>query len=530
MANDFPEWLKMTIAPAADDERVQFALAERAANFGCWRFSLADGRSTWSPGLYRLLQLDPASHAADSEWLLAQICDEDRQNVIAAIDTAVSTKSAFRYRTRWGPHYHIAQTVDTYGEVELDAEGNVVAVIGVCWDVTAEVTAEAKREAAERMFRLMAQEASDLIILYAPGGRIVFASDAFERITGRSPAEIEVGRFIDFVHPADRAEAERLLPRPAPGQTNTATYRFRHRDGHYLWLEVSARGIFEEGTGALVNTIAVGRDVTERKAQEHALVAARQRAEAASRAKSTFLANMSHELRTPLNAIMGFADMMLHKTFGELPSRYEEYARLIHGSGQHLLALISDLLDMAKIEAGKLVLQFEPVNLVDVLDECMELMRTVAEAKDVALTAKTHSATPGRIALRADRRAIKQVILNVLSNAVKFTPAGGRVSIAAEETGERVVLTITDTGIGISAQDLPRLGQPFEQVCSDPVLANAGTGLGLSLVRALVEKHDGTFAIDSEKEAGTRVTIVLPLDAAKVLPASRERAALSASA
>ncbi|HEY1612192.1 MAG TPA: ATP-binding protein [Rhizomicrobium sp.] len=489
---------------AADGGPVPFALVERAANFGCWRYCIATQTMSWSDGMYRLLQIERGLQCPDSEWLVAQICADDRPKVVTAIEEAVATKSPFRYRTRSNPDYHVAQTVDTYGEVELDRQGNVIAVIGVCWDVTAQVTANAEREAAQRMFRLMAQEASDMIILYGADGRIVFASDAFERMTGRAVAEVGDDGCLGFVHPEDRAEAEKLHMRPLPGQTHTATFRFRHRDGHYLWLEFSARGIFHGETGAFLDTIAVGRDVTGRKTQERALVEARERAEAASRAKSTFLANMSHELRTPLNAIMGFADLMLHRTFGEMPGRYEEYVRLIRDSGGHLLALISDLLDMAKIEAGKLDLQCEPVDLADMVRDCAEIMRASMQAKSLMLTFSVAN-TP--IALWADRRALKQVLLNVLSNAVKFTPAGGSVTIATEERHSAVAVVVADTGIGIAGRDLARLGGRFEQVCDDPALAKAGTGLGLSLVRALVEQHGGTLHIESTEQVGTRVTL-----------------------
>ncbi|MBN9591671.1 MAG: HAMP domain-containing histidine kinase, partial [Alphaproteobacteria bacterium] len=230
--------------------------------------------------------------------------------------------------------------------------------------------------------------------------------------------------------------------------------------------------------------------------------------EAANRAKSVFLANMSHELRTPLNAIIGFADMMKQEMFGPLGSpRYGEYSGLIRDSGQLLLDLISDLLDMAKIEAGKSKLALETLDLRNTVRDCLRLIEARARANRVTIQTEIPD-EPLRI--MADRRAMKQVLLNLLSNAVKFTVGGGQVHISAAQDDGKLMLCVRDNGIGIPAADLPRLGRPFEQVCADPMLSKAGTGLGLALVRALVERHGGTFVIESEVGRGTAVTVTLP--------------------
>ena len=489
-------------------ERAQFALAERAANFGYWRYDIATQRSAWSPGMYKLLGVDPQTQAPDSEWLLSHVTDEDRRKVNAAIEAAIMAKSAFYYRTHSKDPTERVQIVDTHGEVEFGDDGNVVAVLGVCNDVTKEVVAETARMRAERRYRLMAEEASDAILLYAPGGRIVFTSSALERITGRGSHEIEEGRFVRLVHPADIEEANKVRSRPPPNQTLTACYRLLHRDGHYVWLEVTIRGVYDDVTGEYLNTIAVLRDISERKVQELEMRSARDNAEQASRAKSVFLANMSHELRTPLNAIIGFTDIMRHEMFGKLGhERYSEYATLIHDSGQLLLDLISDLLDMAKIEAGKLKLFYETVNLEDTIADCVRLVqgRALANNIDVKMVMETSGLT-----VEADRRALKQVILNLLSNAVKFTFSGGHVTVTARCSDGNIVICVHDDGIGISKNDLPRLGRAFEQVVADPMLAKAGTGLGLALVNALIQQHSGSFRIESEEGFGTEATVELP--------------------
>jgi len=503
----FPETI--TEAELFRRERAQFALAERAANFGYWRVDLATQRAEWSPGMYRMLGVTPSDQSPDSEWLLSTMVDEDRAKVDAAIGAAIKSKSSFYYRTHSKDSYGPTMIVDTHGEVEVDDNGRVVAVLGVCNDVTKEVVAETARVRAERRYRLMAEEASDAILLYAPGGRIVFTSSALERITGRSGYEIEEGKFLRLVHPSDVEEANKLRVRPAPNQTLTACYRLLHRDGHYVWLEVTIRGVYDDVTGEYLNTIAVLRDISERKAAELEMKQARDNAENANRAKSAFLANMSHELRTPLNAIIGFTDIMQHQMFGPLGHpRYAEYSKLIHESGQLLLDLISDLLDMAKIEAGKLVLHHEPIDLESTIADCVRLVQGRALANNIEV--KMTMASIG-IKLEADRRALKQVLLNLLSNAVKFTMNGGHVTVTTSQAGGHVVIRVKDDGIGISEEDLPRLGHAFEQVVADPLLAKAGTGLGLALVNALVEQHNGSFRIESEVGVGTVVTIELPI-------------------
>ena len=231
----------------------------------------------------------------------------------------------------------------------------------------------------------------------------------------------------------------------------------------------------------------------------------------ASRIKSEFLANMSHELRTPLNAVIGFSDMMLHKAFGPLPGKYEEYARLIHESGSHLLHLVSDILDLAKIEAGKMVLDIKETDLGAVVDSCLQLSAGMADSRQVRLI---KDVPDGAVLIHADSRACKQILLNLLSNAVKFSKPGGSVKVSLEVKSDFVRLRVRDKGIGIPDHVLPRLGKAFEQAANDPMLAREGTGLGLALVRQLADAHGGTVHLASAENVGTCVTVELPLRAA----------------
>ena len=263
--------------------------------------------------------------------------------------------------------------------------------------------------------------------------------------------------------------------------------------------------------GQFARTVSLFRNSTvERQRLKNELLAnlsAKESAEAANRVKSEFLANMSHELRTPLNAIIGFSDAMRSGLFGPLHGKYEEYAGLIFKSGQHLLNLISDILDMAKIEAGKFALDPQIVDLADVAKYCIELNRRRAEENGISITSSVPENLP---TLVADCRSVKQILLNLLSNAVKFTPSGGKISFSAQCVNGQLHLVVRDNGIGIPRDALARIGQAFEQADNDPMCAREGTGLGLALVKALVERHNGHVHVDSRENVGTTVTVELP--------------------
>jgi len=247
------------------------------------------------------------------------------------------------------------------------------------------------------------------------------------------------------------------------------------------------------------------------QAREQELSDALAVAREASRAKSNFLALMSHELRTPLNAIIGFSEVLGGEMFGALGSgRYRDYAHDIHGAGRHLLALINDILDLSKAEAGKFELHCEEIAPKDLIDECMRLMRGRAMEARLSLTAGADSDIPS---LYADRLRVKQILLNLLSNAVKFTLPGGAVRVSAERrNGDGLVLTVSDTGIGIAPEFIQAALEPFRQIAS-PFARNAeGTGLGLALAKALVESHGGSLQLESALDLGTTARLIFPAE------------------
>jgi two-component system cell cycle sensor histidine kinase PleC len=221
---------------------------------------------------------------------------------------------------------------------------------------------------------------------------------------------------------------------------------------------------------------------------------------------------MSHELRTPLNAIIGFSQVMENEMFGPVgASKYIEYAKDIHSSGQFLLDVISDILDMSKIEAGRLKLDLQKTDLSEIVQETLRLVEARAQEGKVELVCQA----PKKLKADVDTRAVKQILINLTSNAVKFTPEGGRVTLAARLDGEHAVISISDTGIGIPPKDIEKLGRPFEQVENQFTKTKGGSGLGLAISKSLVELHGGSLSIDSEIGKGTTVTVRLPASAAK---------------
>lgn len=240
------------------------------------------------------------------------------------------------------------------------------------------------------------------------------------------------------------------------------------------------------------------------------LAAAKEAAASAEVAKGRFLAVVSHELRTPLNAIIGFSDMLLHEMFGTFKDpRQKEYVGLVKESGQHLLAVVTSILDVSRIEAGAYATEPEPFRFVEAVEMCQSMMRLQAEAKNIDLQAQI---APDAGEINADRRAVQQILINLVSNAIKFTPDGGDVVVGAKRIGSRLHFWVRDTGIGIAEEDFANLGKPFMQIQNDYTRRFEGTGLGLSLVKGLVALHEGTMSIESMPGEGTTVTISLPVN------------------
>jgi two-component system, cell cycle sensor histidine kinase DivJ len=371
--------------------------------------------------------------------------------------------------------------------------------------------------AGEERYRLLAENATDMITRHDEKGRVVFASLGAQQLFGE-PAQKMIGDgLFERVHVADRPAYLTALSRcHANGEPIAVEFRVRRAGAagpaRYVWIEMRCRPMRPQDTTAVErpSIVAVTRDVSDRKAQEAELTRTRDEAESASRAKTQFLANMSHELRTPLNAVIGFSEILNRELFGALgEARYRDYARLIHESGEHLLNVVNDILDMSTIEAGKFKIVKEPFEVASLVKSCCDLMRHTAEQRSLSLIVDV---APGIPELPADKRACKQMLLNVISNAIKFTDPGGWVRVSARVEGESVELAVADNGIGIAEADLPKLGNPFVQANNSYDRSYDGAGLGLSVVKGLARLHGGQLELASTLGQGTTATILLPLD------------------
>ena len=369
---------------------------------------------------------------------------------------------------------------------------------------------------AEERYRLLAENATDLITRHDERSHVLFASHASQQLLGEPPAKLAGDGLFERVHIADRPGYLTALSRcSANCEPSTVEFRVRHSSPsgqeRYLWVEMRCRPLQTSRCAARPPGVVAGtRDISERKAQEAELLRARDEAESANRAKTQFLASMSHELRTPLNAVIGFSEILNRELFGALgEQRYRDYARMIHESGEHLLHVVNDILDISKIEAGKFKLVKEPFDVGSLITSCAEFMRHAAEAKQLTLVTEVSRAMPELV---ADKRACKQMLLNVISNAIKFTDAGGWVRISAQAENGMIELVVADNGIGIAEEDLPKLGNPFVQADNAYNRSHDGAGLGLSVVKGLARLHGGKLEIASKLGRGTAATIVMPVE------------------
>jgi cell cycle sensor histidine kinase DivJ len=321
--------------------------------------------------------------------------------------------------------------------------------------------------ARQDRYRPLVDSVGDMITRHDEKGRVIFASLAAKQLVGEPAQKILGDGLFERVHVADRpAYLTALSQCHANNETMAVEFRVRRAGAsgraRYIWAEMRCRPMHgDDRTLDRSSVVAVTRDISDRKAQEAELVRTRDDAENASRMKTQFLANMSHELRTPLTAIMGFSEILNRELFGTLgEERYRDYAHLIHESGEHLLNVVNDILDMSKIETGKFKIVKEPLDVASLATSCCDLMRHIAEQKSVMLTVDVMQDIPP---LSADKRACKQMLINVISNAIKFTDAGGHVRVSARALSGAVEFVVADDGIGIAAADLPKLGNPFVQ-------------------------------------------------------------------
>jgi two-component system, cell cycle sensor histidine kinase DivJ len=372
----------------------------------------------------------------------------------------------------------------------------------------------------EDRYRLLARHMSDVISRHHCNGAVQFISPAVEAMLGTQVTRLLGHGLFDRVHVADRpAYLTAFSDAARGGEARSVEFRVR-RDGprggnqsvDFIWVEMRCRPLeraSETTSSSQAEVVAVMRDITERKIQEQALDMARAAAEQSDASKTRFLATMSHELRTPLNAIIGFSDMIVQEDALMLDTvRRKEYAQLINDSGQHLLSVVNGILDMSKMESGNFEISPEPFAPRAALLNCCNLLALKARENSIDLVTRAPEDLP---VMTGDPRAFKQIVLNLVSNAIKFTERGGKVAVTAAVEGSWLVLRVSDTGVGIAADDLKRVGDPFFQAGKAYQRRQEGTGLGLSIVKSLVGLHAGEISVQSRIDEGTTVTVALPL-------------------
>jgi len=390
-----------------------------------------------------------------------------------------------------------------------DQQGNITKVGSVSVDLTEQVRANKALRESEESLRAIFEAAPAGIAVHTLDGRYVRVNQAYRDILGYGEEELRRLTWRDVTHPLDvdptRENDDNVL---VAGGSSVIEKRYIHKDGRTVWANVAV-SLIRDAEGRPQYFVGQLNDITEQKKAEQAMVEARQEAEQANRAKSEVLAAMSHDLRTPLNAILGFAEMISQQLFGAIDDRYRGYADDIRASGAHLLSLVDEILDLSAIEAGKKALNLEELDARDIVSDCENTVTGRAEAGGIDLKMEMPEAP---LLFSSDRRAVTQILLNLISNALKFTPPGGRVTVSAADAIGGVIFEIADTGCGIAPEDVTKLTEPFVRGQIDPYLTKDGWGLGLSIVRSLVALHDGTFDVKSQLGQGTAVTVVLPVN------------------
>ncbi len=489
---------------------------------GLWDWDVARGRIFWSRSMYIILGLEPGDGYL-SFGEVTELLHPENQNLYMLIERLMGGRDAaldleFRMRHARGHWVWLRARAELTG----DNTDSGPHLLGIAVDISEHKQADARSIKADLRLRDAIENISEAFVLWDQQNRLVVCNSKYQEFHNLSDHLIKPGtRYEEIVKSAEAPIVRTRLSSQGESPEDGSTFEVQLADNR--WLQINERRTKDGGY------VSVGTDISFLKHQEERLRSRetelehqaqqlvelaekysteKTRAEAANKSKSEFLANMSHELRTPLNAIIGFSEVMKSELFGKIGSeKYREYADDIHASGQYLLEVINDILDMSKIEAGRIELDIEDCDVAEIVEDCRKII--LPRAREQKIDLKVLPITEA--VLKADRRALKQVFLNLLTNSVKFTDADGNIEVSAVIESAMMTFVIMDTGIGIPERDVAKLARPFEQVENQFTKSHDGSGLGLAISRSLVEMHEGAFSIESRQGVGTTVRFSLPI-------------------
>jgi PAS domain S-box-containing protein len=487
------------------------ALAASMPGLGLWRVR-SDGFVWWSPAQYALFGLNPEAGVPRPADLFRMYHPDDANIVAKALRDCFKTSEPallhYRVVRRDGQVRHLNSR---HVRLPPDSEGRLI-VVGVDTDVTDRDAEFQQLLESERLFRFVADNTRDLIVRYSRNAELTYLSRACKTVLGYEPDDLIGRQTLDLLHPDDVrravADTQAMFESGEAMAGPPCEYRFQHKDGRWIWLESHPR-LVRNGAGDIVEQINVVRDVTLRRLAEDEAADARAQAQAAAAVKSEFLANMSHELRTPLTSIVGFSRLI--GAGGALSATDRRYVELVRTASETLLAVVDDILDFSKLEAGAVKLLPEPFSVADLIGGVVALMNDQARAKGLALTA--HVAEDAL--LSGDAARLRQVLLNLVGNAIKFTEAGSvaiEAGCTAEQAGSRLLISVRDTGIGVPADQQAAVFERFSQLDSSNARRFGGAGLGLTISRRLMELMGGAVGLRSDGETGSYfwIDVVLP--------------------
>lgn len=483
-------------------------MAEAMGQLGHWRLDRATGTMFWSEEILRIYGFAPGAEPT-FQTALAAYHPEDFDYVKATVLEALAGGKGYTLRSRIVRSDGTIAHVLTRAEIELDADGVPTGLFGILQDVTDQVAAETQRHAHDAQYRLITEEASDLIVITDEQGRLVFVSPSSRNVLGYEPDEMIGTTPYDYAPIEDRPLLDRqwaqLRTQPA-GEVVQLRFRMRRKDDVYVWIDVAARIAAYEHSPRVVS---VCRDVSDQVRVDDELRVARVQAEAAVSAKTNFLANMNHEIRTPMNGVIGFTDLLRES---DLTPEQRKQVESIAGSGHAMMRLLNDILDLSKVEANLMKLAHEPFDLANALDACMKLVAPAIAKKGLRSEIEISAALPTLV--MGDGLRLRQIVLNLLGNAIKFT-AHGSVSLRAwPGAGTEVVIAVHDTGIGIDPERQEAIFEQFVQADSGIVSQFGGTGLGLAISVQLARLMNGSIKLDSTPGEGSHFYLTVPLEIA----------------